>query len=80
MLVGGYDSLFIMKYFEPAYLIMLSASIINWLISTKDTFSFIAAIVLSILTSYYMYWKAQEMKTIYLLKKEELKKIKNGEI
>jgi len=65
------------KYFEPVYLIFLSASIVNWLISTKDLISFIAAIILSILTSYYMWWKAQEMKANYLIKKEELRKLRD---
>jgi len=61
-----------MKYFEPTYLILLSSSMINWLLQAKDVISGITALVLGIMTVVYMYFKIKDMMLSYKLKQRQL--------
>jgi len=61
-----------MKYFEPTYLILLSSSMINWLLQAKDIISGITALVLGIMTVVYMYFKIKDMMLSYKLKQRQL--------
>jgi len=67
-----------MKYYEPTYLIFLSANIVNWVINAKDFASGMAALVLAILTCVYVYHKIEDMKLSVKLKEAELKKLEDG--
>lgn len=62
-----------MKYFEPTYLLLLSSSMINWLLSAKDIISGITAIILGIMTIVYMWFKIKDMMLSVKLKNKELK-------
>lgn len=61
-----------MKYFEPTYLILLSSSMINWLLQAKDIISGLTALVLGIMTIVYMYFKIKDMMLSYKLKQRQL--------
>jgi hypothetical protein len=61
-----------MKYFEPTYLILLSSSMINWLLQAKDVISGITALVLGGMTVVYMYFKIKDMMLSYKLKQRQL--------
>lgn len=61
-----------MKYFEPTYLILLSSSMINWLLQAKDIISGLTALVLGIMTVVYMYFKIKDMMLSYKLKQRQL--------
>lgn len=63
-----------MKYFEPTYLILLSSSMINWLLSAKDIISGLTALTLGIMTIFYMWFKIKDMMLSVKLKNKELKK------
>ena len=60
------------KYFEPTYLILLSSSMINWLLNAKDFISGITALVLGIMTVVYMYFKIKDMVLNVKLKRKQL--------
>jgi hypothetical protein len=62
-----------MKYFEPTYLILLSSSMINWLLSAKDIISGITALVLGLMTIVYMWFKIKDMMLSFKLKQRQLK-------
>lgn len=62
-----------MKYFEPTYLILLSSSMINWLLSAKDLISGLTALVLGIMTVVYMCFKIKDMILSVRLKERQLK-------
>ena len=62
-----------MRYFEPTYLILLSSSMVNWLLNAKDIVSGLVALVLSIMTVVYMYFKINDMILNVKLKKRQLK-------
>jgi hypothetical protein len=61
-----------MKYFEPTYLILLSSSMINWLLQAKDIISGLTALVLGVMTVVYMYFKIKDMMLSYKLKQRQL--------
>jgi len=61
-----------MKYFEPTYYLFLSTSMINWLLSAKDVISGITALVLGIMTIFYMWFKIKDMMLSVKLKNREL--------
>ena len=63
-----------MKYLEPTYLILLSSTMVNWLLSAKDLISGITALVLGIMTVCYMWFKIKDMILSVKLKKRQLKK------
>lgn len=63
-----------MKYFEPTYLVLLAGSMMNWLLSTKDIISSLTAIVLGVMTVFYMWFKIKDMVLSVKLKKKQLKK------
>lgn len=63
-----------MKWFEPTYLILLASSLVNWLLSTKDLFSDLAAIILGAMTIIYMYYKIKDMVLTVKIKKKQLNK------
>ena len=63
-----------MKYLEPTYLILLSSTMVNWLLSAKDLISGITALVLGIMTVFYMWLKIKDMILSVKLKKRQLKK------
>ena len=62
-----------MKYFEPTYLLFLTSSMINWLLSAKDIISGLTAIVLGIMTIFYMWFKIKDMILSVKIKKKQLK-------
>ena len=61
-----------MKYFEPTYLVLLAGSLVRWLVSTKDLFSDLAAIVLGTMTIVYMYYKIKDMILSVKIKRKNL--------
>ena len=61
-----------MRYFEPTYLILLSSSMINWLLNAKDLISGLTALVLGIMTVVYMYFKIKDMVLNVKLKRKQL--------
>ena len=64
----------IMRYFEPTYLILLSSSMINWLLSTKDFISGLTALLLGLMTIVYMWFKIKDMMLSVKIKNRQLKK------
>ena len=63
-----------MKYLEPTYLILLSSTMVNWLLSAKDLISSITALVLGFMTVFYMWFKIKDMILSVKIKREQLKK------
>lgn len=61
-----------MRYLEPTYLVLLSSSMINWLLSAKDIISGLTALVLGIMTIFYMWFKIKDMMLSVKLKNKEL--------
>ena len=61
-----------MKYFEPTYWIMMNIALVNWLMSSLDLFSKIAALVIAIMTIFYLNEKRKGQKLDNELKKKEL--------
>lgn len=62
-----------MKYFEPTYLLLLSSSMINWLLNAKDLISGLTALVLGIMTILYMWFKIKDIMLSVKIKKKQLK-------
>lgn len=67
-----------MKYFEPTYLLLLASSMINWLLNAKDFISGLTAIVLGIMTIFYMWFKINDMMLSVKLKRKQLEE--NGKV
>jgi hypothetical protein len=67
-----------MRYFEPTYLILLSSSMINWLLNAKDIVSGLTALVLGVMTIFYMWFKIKDMMLSVKLKRKQLKD--NGKV
>ena len=65
---------FNMKYLEPTYLILLSSTMVNWLLSAKDLISGITALVLGLMTVCYMWFKIKDMILSVKIKRRQLKK------
>jgi len=61
------------KYFEPAYLVILASSMINWIIEADKILSSLTAIALGIMTIFYMWFKIKDMILSVKLKKKQLK-------
>jgi len=61
-----------MKYFEPTYWIMMNIALVNWLISSVDLFSKIAALVIAIMTIFYLNEKREGQKLDNEKKRKEL--------
>ena len=61
-----------MKYFEPTYYFILSLSIVNWLLSSADVLSKLAALVIAVLTIFYLYEKYKGVRLDNKKKKQEL--------
>lgn len=63
-----------MKYFEPTYLVLLSSSMINWLLSAKDVISGLTALTLGVMTIFYMWFKIKDIMLSVKLKNRQLTK------
>ena len=61
-----------MKYFEPTYLVFLTITVINWLVSSVDLFTKVAALIIAIMTIFYLNEKRKGQKLDNELKKKEL--------
>jgi hypothetical protein len=62
-----------MRWFEPTYLLMLSISIINWLVSAVDFGSKIFALIIGILTAFYIFEKLKGERLNNIEKRRRLK-------
>ena len=68
-----------MKYFEPTYLIILSASIAKWLVSGVDLMSKLLALLVGFMTAIYMYYKIENLVIDNKIKKRKLKDCNDSE-
>jgi hypothetical protein len=61
-----------MKYYEPTYLTVLVVSLINWLVASVEVSSKIAALMIAIMTIFYLYQKYKGQKLDNDIKRKQL--------